>query len=65
MVNAVCPRGEAPKNGYKGPELLDLMISLLVARSFTEKPVGSNSIEHELSMVNCLMDMRFLIMEGE
>jgi hypothetical protein len=41
------------------------MISLLVARSFTEKPVGSNSIEQELSMVNCLMDMRFLIMEGE
>jgi hypothetical protein len=29
-----------------------LVIMFLVARSFTEGPKGSNSIEHQLSMVN-------------
>jgi hypothetical protein len=36
---------------YKGPELSYLAITLRVARSFTDKPKGSNSIEQELSVV--------------
>jgi hypothetical protein len=36
---------------YRGPELSYLMITLRVARSFTDKPNGSNSIEQELSEV--------------
>jgi hypothetical protein len=35
----------------KGPELLYLVIMLRVARSFTHKSKGSNSIEQELSVV--------------
>jgi hypothetical protein len=35
----------------RGPNLLYLMITLCVARSFTDKPNESNSIEHELSVV--------------
>jgi formate-dependent phosphoribosylglycinamide formyltransferase (GAR transformylase) len=31
---------------YNGPVLFDLMITFLVVRSFTDKPNGSNSIEH-------------------
>jgi hypothetical protein len=37
---------------YRGPELSYLAITLHVARSFTYKPKGSNSIEHELLVVN-------------
>jgi hypothetical protein len=36
---------------YSGPVLFDLTITLLVVRSFTNKPNGSNSIEHQLSVV--------------
>ena len=37
---------------YRGPELSHRAIKLLVARSFTDKPKGSNSMEQELSVVN-------------
>jgi hypothetical protein len=37
---------------YSGPVLFDLTITFLVVRSFTDKPNGSNSIEHQLSVVN-------------
>jgi hypothetical protein len=36
---------------YMGPELLYRTITLRVAKSFTDKPKGSNSIEQELSVV--------------
>ena len=36
---------------YSGPVLFDLMITFLVVRYFTDKPNGSNSIEHQLSVV--------------
>ena len=36
---------------YSGPVLFDLTITFLVVRSFTDKPNGSNSIEHQLSVV--------------
>jgi hypothetical protein len=36
---------------YSGPVLFDLAITFLVVRSFTDKPKGSNSIEHQLSVV--------------
>jgi hypothetical protein len=36
---------------YRGPEILYLVITLCVARSFTDKLKGSNSIEQELSVV--------------
>jgi hypothetical protein len=31
---------------YNGPVLFDLTITFLVVRSFTDKPNGSNSMEH-------------------
>jgi hypothetical protein len=34
-----------PKNWYKSPSLLERRRRVLVARSFTEKPNGSNSME--------------------
>jgi hypothetical protein len=37
---------------YSGPVLFDLTITFLVVRSFTDKPNGSNSMEHQLSVVN-------------
>jgi hypothetical protein len=40
------------RNVYSGPMLFDLAITFLVVRSFTDKPKGSNSIEHQLSVVN-------------
>jgi hypothetical protein len=36
---------------YNGPVLFDLAITFLVVRSFIDKPKGSNSIEHQLSVV--------------
>jgi formate-dependent phosphoribosylglycinamide formyltransferase (GAR transformylase) len=36
---------------YSGPVLFDLTITLLVVKSFTDKSNGSNSIEHQLSVV--------------
>jgi hypothetical protein len=36
---------------YSGLVLFDLAITFLVVRSFTDKPKGSNSIEHQLSVV--------------
>jgi hypothetical protein len=36
---------------YSGPVLFDLTIMVLVVRSFTDKPNGSNSMEHQLSVV--------------
>jgi hypothetical protein len=41
------------------------MITLLVARSFTERPKGSNSIEQLLSMVKRWIEIKFLIICGE
>jgi hypothetical protein len=37
---------------YSGPELSHHARRVLVARSFTNKPKGSNSIEQELSVLN-------------
>jgi formate-dependent phosphoribosylglycinamide formyltransferase (GAR transformylase) len=36
---------------YSGPVLFDLTITFLVVRSFTDKLNGSDSIEHQLSVV--------------
>jgi formate-dependent phosphoribosylglycinamide formyltransferase (GAR transformylase) len=36
---------------YSGSVLFDLTITFLVVRSFTDKLNGSNSIEHQLSVV--------------
>jgi hypothetical protein len=36
---------------YSGTVLFDLTITFLVVRSFTDKPNGSNSMEHQLSVV--------------
>jgi hypothetical protein len=36
---------------YNRPMLFDLTIMFLVVRSFTDKLNGSNSIEHQLSVV--------------
>jgi hypothetical protein len=36
---------------YSGPVLFDLTITFLVVRSFTDKPNGSNSMKHQLSVV--------------
>jgi hypothetical protein len=36
---------------YNGPVLFDLTITFLVVRSFTDKPNGSNSMEHQLSVI--------------
>jgi hypothetical protein len=36
---------------YSGPVLFDLTITFLVVRSFTDKSNGSNSMEHQLSVV--------------
>ena len=37
---------------YSGPELSQHARRVLVARSITVKPKGSNSIEQELSVIN-------------
>jgi hypothetical protein len=39
------------RNVYNRPVLFDLTITFRVERSFTDKPNGSNSIEHQLSVV--------------
>ena len=48
--------GDAPVvegwNVYRGSVLSQLARGFLVARSFTEKPEGSNSMEQELLVVN-------------
>jgi hypothetical protein len=49
---------------YISRELLHLVITFLVPRSFTERPKGSNSIEHQLSVINLRTDRRFLMMSG-
>jgi hypothetical protein len=36
---------------YNGSVLFDLTITFRVVRSFTDKPNGSNSIEHQLLVV--------------
>jgi hypothetical protein len=36
---------------YSGPVLFDLTITFLVVRSFSDKPNGLNSMEHQLSVV--------------
>jgi formate-dependent phosphoribosylglycinamide formyltransferase (GAR transformylase) len=36
---------------YNGQVIFDLTITFLVVRSFTDKPNGSNFIEHQLSVV--------------
>jgi hypothetical protein len=43
---------------YRVPELLYLSITLCVARSFTDKPRGSNSIKQELSVVKREIERR-------
>jgi hypothetical protein len=44
---------------YSGSVLFDLAITFLVVRSFKDKPKGSNSIEHQLSMVKRQTERRF------
>jgi hypothetical protein len=61
---AVGDEVQEPKNGYKSP-ILEQRRRFLVARSFTEKPNGSNSMETKLSRVNWRTDIRFLTMPGE
>jgi hypothetical protein len=39
------------RNVYSGPVLFDLTITFWVERSFTDKPNGSNYIEHQLSVI--------------
>jgi hypothetical protein len=36
---------------YRGPEVLHLVITFCIERSFTERPNESNSMEHQLSVV--------------
>jgi hypothetical protein len=36
---------------YRGPELLHLVITFRIERSFTERLNGSNSMEHQLLVV--------------
>jgi hypothetical protein len=43
---------------YRGSELLYLAVMLRVARPFTEKTKGLNSIEQELSVVKRRMERR-------
>jgi hypothetical protein len=44
---------------YRGPELLHLVITFCVERSFTERPNESNSMEHQLSVVKQRIDNFF------
>jgi hypothetical protein len=44
---------------YSGLVLFDLTITFLVVRSFTDKPNGSNSIEHQLSVVKRRTESKF------
>jgi hypothetical protein len=44
---------------YSGPVLFDLPITFLIVRSFTDKPKGSNSIEHQLLVVKRRTERRF------
>jgi hypothetical protein len=37
---------------YNGPELLHLVTTFLIARSFKDRPKGSNFIKPELSVIN-------------
>jgi hypothetical protein len=55
----------SPKKGYRSPELLERMRTLLVERSFKEKPKGSNSMVQLLSQTNLQTLHRFWIIEGE
>jgi hypothetical protein len=48
---------------YSGPELSH-RARILVGRSFTDKPKGSNSIEQELSVINWWTERRLWIMLG-
>jgi hypothetical protein len=43
---------EEGRSMLRSPELSQRARGVLVARSFTEKPEGSNSMEQELSVVN-------------
>jgi formate-dependent phosphoribosylglycinamide formyltransferase (GAR transformylase) len=43
---------------YNGTVLFDLTITFLVVKSFTDKSNGSNSIEHQLSVVKQRTKMR-------
>jgi hypothetical protein len=36
---------------YRGPELFHLAIMFHVEKTITERPNGSNSMEHQLSLV--------------
>jgi hypothetical protein len=49
------------KRGYSCPELLHMTITLLVWRSFTERPKRSNSTETRLSVVKLRRGINFLI----
>jgi hypothetical protein len=44
---------------YSRPVLFDLAITFLVLRSFTDKPKGSNFIEHKLLVVKRRTEKRF------
>jgi hypothetical protein len=59
----VCWR--SPNKGYRSPLLLERRRRVRVARSFIEKPYGSNSMEQKLSRMNLRTEIRDLIMAGE
>jgi hypothetical protein len=44
---------------YRCPELLHLVITFRVERSFIERPNKSNSMKHQLSVVKRRTDKRF------
>lgn len=46
------------------PALLHLVITFWVDKSFTETPRGSNSIEHQLSVVKRRTNKKFRIISG-
>ena len=59
---SAAPKGDdsGMRGVSRGPELLDQMITFLVARSFIKRPKGPNSIETELPVVKRRTERRFL-----
>ena len=55
----------APEKGYRSSSLLERRRRVLVARSFTEKPNGSNSIETKLSRVNWRTEIKLCTILGD
>jgi hypothetical protein len=51
-------RDQGKRIMYNGPVLFDMTITFLVVRFFTDKPNGSNYIEHQLSVVKRRIERR-------